>query len=167
MLFMIVMLFFTNMMFSPQSPPQENQEQLDQLDYYNFEGFDNVSGVDHFIVPNIVHFIRFNKTEYSFVDYICLKAAFRNQRPDYLYIHTDVGGENFRGKYWEWIQKDVELRSRIRFIPIEAPTEIFGQQLNKRWRLYHGSDIARAQIIMQYGGIYLDNDVFVIQNLDK
>ena len=34
-------------------------------------------------------------------------------------------------------------------------------------RYYHGSDIQRIRILMQYGGIYLDNDVYVIQNLDK
>ena len=37
----------------------------------------------------------------------------------------------------------------------------------KEWRFYHGSDIERIRILQKYGGIYLDNDVYVIQNLDK
>ena len=117
-------------------------------------------------MPNIVHFIRFNKTEYSFVDYICLKAAFKNQNPDYIYVHTNVG-DQFNGKYWDWIQNNTALIAKIRLIPIVVPTEIFGQKLSKEWQLYHGSDIARARVVMQYGGIYLDNDAFIIQNLDK
>ena len=31
-----------------------------------------------------------------------------------------------KGKYWEWIRHDPELYSSIRFMHIEAPTEIFG-----------------------------------------
>ena len=117
-------------------------------------------------MPNVIHFIRFNLTEYSFVDYICLKAAFKNQNPDYIYIHTDVG-DQFSGKYWDWIQNNTKLTSKIRLIPIVVPTEIYGQELSKEWQLFHGSDISRARVLLQYGGIYLDNDAFVIQNLDK
>ena len=126
----------------------------------------NETGSDRFIVPNIIHYVRFNKTEYTFVDYVCLKAAMRNHRPDNFYIHTDVG-ESFSGKYWTWIRQDYELFSRIRLIPTELPFEIYGQKLSSKWRFWHGSDIVRIQVVMQYGGIYLDNDVFVINNLDK
>ena len=35
------------------------------------------------------------------------------------------------------------------------------------WNLNHGSDIERIRMLQKYGGIYLDNDVYVIQNLDK
>jgi mannosyltransferase OCH1-like enzyme len=127
----------------------------------------NETGADHFIVPNIIHLIRFNKTEFSFTDYICTQAAFRNHRPDYFYVHTDAPEGRFSGKYWELIEKDLELRSHIRILPLEPPSEIFGQQLNPKWRLYHGGDVARIRTMMKYGGIYLDNDVYVIQNLDK
>ena len=125
-----------------------------------------LSGADHLIVPNIIHFVCFNLTEYSFVDYICLKAAFRNHRPDNIYIHTDVG-KQYHGKYWEWIQNDPELKARVVLIHLDAPSEVFGQKLSAGWRFYHGSDVARIQILMKYGGIYLDNDVYVIKNLDK
>lgn len=132
-----------------------------------FEGFPNDTGADSFIVPNIIHFIRFNITQYNFVEYVCLRAAFRNHRPDQFYIHTDVPGLEFTGKYWSWIQRDTELYSRIRLMPLEAPTEIFGQKLNEDWRFSHGSDLARIQVLMKYGGIYLDNDVYIIRSLNK
>jgi hypothetical protein len=98
----------------------------------SFEGFSNVLGADRFIVPNIIHFIRFNNTNFTFVDYVVIKAAMRNQRPDYFYIHTDTPGPgNFSGQYWSLIKKDYELWSRIRLFQSEAPTEIFGEKLNK------------------------------------
>jgi hypothetical protein len=65
------------------------------------------------------------------------------------------------------VKKDRDLWSRIEVKYLEAPTEIFGQQLSEDFRLYHGSDIARIRVLMQYGGIYLDNDCFVIHSLDK
>ena len=100
----------------------------------NFEGFDNQTGVDHFIVPNIIHLIRMNQTEFTFIDWLCLQAAFQNHRPDYFYIHTDSPDGKFTGKYWHFIEKDVELWSRIIILPVEAPWEIFGQKLSPKWR---------------------------------
>jgi hypothetical protein len=136
----------------------------------DFDGFNNETGARSYIVPNIIHYIRFNMTEYSFVDYLCLRAAFLRQRPDYVYIHTDVshpGNGGFRGKYWDMIKLDKKLMSSIRFLRIELASEIFGRPLSRDWRVYHGSDIARIRTVMKYGGIYLDNDVLVLQNLDK
>ena len=96
----------------------------------SFEGFNNTIGADRFIVPNIIHFIRFNQTEYSLIDYVVIKAAMRNHRPDFFYIHTDViGPGNFTGRYWELIKKDYEIWSRIRLFHLEAPSEIFGQNI--------------------------------------
>ena len=43
-----------------------------------------------FRVPNIVHFVRFGKKPISFVEAMCIKAAYVRQRPDLLIIHTDI-----------------------------------------------------------------------------
>jgi len=115
------------------------------------ESFNNVTGTDHLIVPNLIHYVRFNKTEYSFVEYVCLRAAFRNQRPDFIYIHTDVG--EFTGKYWSWVKNEPELWTRIRIIPTELPIQVFGQQLSTGWRFFHGSDFVRLHAIQKFGGI--------------
>lgn len=135
-------------------------------DAIDFEGFNNQTGADHLIVPNIIHYVRFNQPEYSFTDYLCLQAAYRHHRPDYFYIHTDVG-HKFTGKYWDWIQKEDDLRSRIRLIHQPMPSEIFGQPFRYEWRFQHASDVTRIRVLMEHGGIYLDNDVFLIKSLDK
>ena len=99
-----------------------------------FDGFNNVTGADRFIVPNIIHFIRYNQLEYSFIDYVVIKAAMKNNRPDYFYIHTDVPGPgNFTGRYWSLIKEDYELWSRIRLLHLDLPEDIFGQKLNSGW----------------------------------
>ena len=124
---------------------------------------------------------------------MCLRSAFVKQKPDQIYVHTNLLAADFTGKYWKRIQSEKALYSRIVILPIELPSHIFGQQLSKEWRLYHGfiqllfslnlyvkirfsirffvynfsSDIARIRTMMKYGGIYLDNDVYVVQNLDK
>lgn len=135
------------------------------LDLEFGESFNNETGAGRFIVPNIVHYIRFKQPRFTFVEYVCLRSVHINHQPDYIFIHTDVH-DGFKGKYWRWIQKEKDLFSRLRILPIEAPSEIFGQKLSEKWRLLHGSDIARAKTMMKYGGIYLDNDVYVIRSLD-
>ncbi|KZS18626.1 Uncharacterized protein APZ42_015162 [Daphnia magna] len=146
------------------SPATESFESLD------FGGFDNETGRSfdgRLIVPNLIHYIRFNKTTFTFVDYVCLRSAYIQQKPERIYLHTNVDVNNLTGRYWKWIQSEPDLYRRIVIQPIELPSEIFGQPLSDGWRLYHGSDIARIRTMMKYGGIYLDNDVYVVQNLDK
>lgn len=146
---------------------KENENRIINYDdAIQMQSYNNETGADHFIVPNIIHFVRFNLSEYSFVDYVVMQAAMRNHRPDHFYIHSDTPN-NFTGKYWEMIKKDRELWSRIRILPLRLPTEVFGQKLSEDWQLFHGSDVERIRIMMKYGGIYLDNDVYVVKNLDK
>jgi hypothetical protein len=135
-----------------------------------FDGFDNETGQTfdgRWIVPNIIHYIRFNQTNFSFIDYVCLRSAYLAQKPDHIYLHTNVKEKHFTGIYWQWIQKtESDLYNRIVIQPMDLPKEIFNQPLSEDWGLFHGSDVARIQVMMKYGGIYLDNDVYVVRNLN-
>lgn len=136
----------------------------------DFDGFDNETGQNwggRLIVPNLIHYIRFNKTAFSFVEYVCLRSAYVQQQPERIYLHTNVDESNFTGIYWKWIRAESDLYRRIVVLPIQLPSDIFDQPLSDGWRLYHGSDIARIRTMIKYGGIYLDNDVYVVANLDK
>lgn len=155
-------------MYSNRWGPKTTKQTTElEQDRALFEGFDNVTGSNAFIVPNVVHYIRFNKNSFSFVDYVCVRSAYVNQRPERIVFHTNVGVDNFTGAYWNRIREEADFYSRIVVLPAEVPTEIFGQRLSDGWRLFHGSDIARIRIMMEHGGIYLDSDVYVVQNLDK
>ena len=118
----------------------------------DFEGFNNETGVDHFIAPNIIHYIRLNTISWKFVEYVCLRSAYLHQQPDYIFIHTNA--KAFKGKYWNWILNEEDFSSRIVILLTEAPTEIFGQPLNPDFALHHGSDITRIRALMAYGGIF-------------
>ncbi|CAF0761589.1 unnamed protein product [Didymodactylos carnosus] len=131
----------------------------------NFTGFDNVSGVNYYLVPNVIHIIRFNKKTFDFVDVVCLRAAYRAQKPDKFVIHTNE--KEFEGKYWLKLQTWPDLFRRIEIKYRAPPTKIFGQSLSKDWQLHHGSDIERVRILIEYGGIWMDNDVYIVQNLDR
>lgn len=128
----------------------------------SFEGFNNETGVDEFIVPNIVHFIRFKKANFSFADAVTVLAAFKNQRPDKIMFHAD--DVNFVGPYWDKIRTTSGLVYEI--VNITVPDTIYGQKFNKNWHLWHAGDVTRIRVLMKYGGIFLDNDAYVVNNLD-
>ena len=49
---------------------------------------------------------------------------------------------------------------------IKKPTEIFGQKLSKKYLNWHASDVSRLQILHEFGGIYLDIDMYIVKSLD-
>lgn len=55
----------------------------------DFEVFDNTVGTKSgcYIVPNIIHFMRFTSDEVTFLEMICYLAAFENQKPEKIYFH--------------------------------------------------------------------------------
>ncbi|XP_075227588.1 uncharacterized protein LOC142328030 [Lycorma delicatula] len=146
-----------------------------KLEYYlnetkpvNFEKFDNHFGNPDgcYIIPNIVHFIRFTSEPISYTDMICYLAALKNQKPDLLLIHHD-GTANFSGKYWETIENNPEFDDVIELRYMEKPHEIFGRTIDKSWGEEYVNDIARLLILMEYGGFFLDKDVYLVRALDN
>jgi hypothetical protein len=132
----------------------------------NFDGFNNEIGASEYIVPNIIHFIRFNMTNLTFIDIVMIRAAHVAQKPDAIYIHTDV--KTFEGKYWNILKQKwpdpyrlIEMKAR------QVPLLIYNRSISEGWKYQHTSDIERYRLLSEYGGIYLDNYVFIIQNLNK
>ncbi|KAK2704207.1 hypothetical protein QYM36_017505, partial [Artemia franciscana] len=95
-----------------------------------FDGnkFKNDTPTESYLVPNIVHYIRWNKAEYSFTDYICFRSAYINHSPQYFHVYTNM---NFSGKWWERINEEKDWSSRIKIFWLEPPSEIFSQELSK------------------------------------
>src|SRR5277367_1086404 len=127
-------------------------------DLVSFTDSNNETGYSQFIVPNIIHFIRINQPKMTFVEMICIKSAYLNHRPDKIMIHCDDC--NFKGKYWDHI-KDIPSLTLNKVSP---PTEIYGIKFANIW---HRMDILRILTLMRYGGIFLDNDVYVVQSLNR
>ncbi|XP_067123869.1 uncharacterized protein [Centruroides vittatus] len=125
-------------------------------DIVDFSNSNNVTGYPYPIVPDVVHYVRFRNPKLNFVDMINIKSVYINHKPSEIVIHCDC--HNLTGKYWDMVKDIPGLRVQYKKIP----TYIFGKRLSS---VYHSSDIARLQILMKYGGVFLDSDVYVVKSL--
>ena len=110
-------------------------------------------------VPNIVHFVILleNPEKEATIDFIgatCILAAFINQSPEKILIHTNA--INITGKYWTILTS--VIGGKIQTNSIKKPTHVFGAPLSS---LYHAADIVRIKTLIEYGGIFLDLDTFL------
>ena len=121
----------------------------------NFPAAENTSVVT---VPNIVHFIWFGENKrMNFINYISILSVHKIHKPDVIMFHCDHLPV---GSWWDKLWKDVSLEVHYR----RAPTTVHGQRLLHR---FHQGDVAKLEILQQYGGIYLDYDVIVINPLNS
>jgi hypothetical protein len=157
--------------FSVRQPPRPEKvflpydpELFAKIEGSPFEGFDNVIGTPDgsYIVPNYVHFIFFEISYITYVTAVCVLAAFKNQKPDKIFFHTNV--KEFTGPHWIKIRDT--LGSVLDVKHIEMPTTVFGQKFRREWLPWHSGDFTRIKILIQYGGIFLDNDSYIVRSLD-
>ncbi|CAN7999418.1 unnamed protein product, partial [Ixodes hexagonus] len=124
----------------------------------NFYGASNVTGFSNDIVPNMVHLIRLDQTLLSFWDAVCIRSIYLNHNPTLILIHCSPCG--MEGPYESWVSDIPTLRQ----VPIQVPEDVFGLKLGC---VQHVSDVLRIRVLMEHGGIYLDNDVFVVRSMDR
>ena len=110
-----------------------------------------------YVVPNLVHFIWFGKDRtMSFLNYISITSARKIQKPEKIMLHCD---HLPLGEWWERLRKE----ANITVVHREPPTSIHNQTL---LHMYHKGDVAKLEILQEYGGIYLDYDVIVLHSMD-
>lgn len=126
-------------------------------DIVDFSYADNITGFNYQIVPNIVHYIHFDKTDLNFIQVVSIKAVYINSQPDKIVIHCNC--YKLKGKYWDMV-KNISV---VEISYMRKPTHIFEKLLSS---VYHSSDIARLKILMEHGGIFLDTDTYVVKSLD-
>lgn len=148
---------------------EENDKPLWAMDL-NFEelNFSNITGNPDgcYVVPNIVHFVRLGEKPITYVEMICILAAFKNQKPDKILFHRDHNNPYF-GRYWEILKNTKGFMDIVEFNYVLLPTEIFGRSLSTGWKYWHGGDIVRIRMLIKYGGIYVDNDSYLVKSLDN
>ena len=96
------------------------------------------------VVPNIIHFALLKddnttEAEVDFVSATCILAAFFNQNPNEIYLHTNV--QNITGKYWNIIKPIISSVLKVK--TIERPTHVFGSPLSS---IFHSADVARIKL---------------------
>ena len=111
------------------------------------------------LVPKIVHFIWFSRGAelFPFHHFMSVLAAHRFIRPERIKIWHNAPLLGF------WWNKTMRLVPEIEVTFKMAPTAIFGRPINLS---EHQSDVARLEIMIQYGGIYLDFDAIVVRSLE-
>jgi tetratricopeptide (TPR) repeat protein len=107
--------------------------------------------------PNVVHFIYFggeNSRPYSYVNYLAVKAAYEVQRPEDIVMWCDK--QPVSNPHWEAIRPYVTIKE------VSAPKTLCGIELKYQ---HYQSDVFRLRTLYEHGGIYLDNDMVLVQPL--
>jgi hypothetical protein len=71
------------------------------------------------------------------------------------------------GEYYKRILKIIpKTRTILTIRQIEKLTKILGRNLNKKWLNWYSADLTIIKLLLEFGGIYIYQDVYVVQNLD-
>ena len=146
--------------------PEKIVKELISQNIFEIKSFDsNETGFGYNIVPNIVHYVLFTIHEIQFAHFISILSVLKNQRPDQIYIHCDCN--QLSGDYYRRVLRVAnKTKTPIIIRTIERPTQIFGKKLSTKWHNWHLSDITRSIVLQEFGGIYLDRDVYVVKSSD-
>ena len=166
--FILFLIIFVVILFGPDYQRDAKSSELgfhpDLIENISFNF--NETGFPFNVVPNIVHYILFDVTNITFGHFISLLSVMKNHKPDLIYIHCtekQLSGDN----YERTLRVANKTNSQLIVRTIEKPTQIFGHNLSKKWGNWDLSDFLRMQVLMEFGGIYLDSDMYVVQALDE
>ncbi|MBI3889945.1 MAG: hypothetical protein HY303_00275, partial [Candidatus Wallbacteria bacterium] len=106
-------------------------------------------------IPNKIHFIfglrpDFGGKPFSYVHYLAVATALKVNRPDQLYLHFQFEPDTY------WWKKACELATPRR---LTAAVSVHGTPMDEH---AHRTDLARLEILLSEGGIYLDLDVICV-----
>ncbi len=120
------------------------------------------------LAPNVVHFVHLvqgNATDLSFVSLICALAAFFNQKPDRLVFHTNhVAPELSLVKEKRFARLKSVVGNKLTLNRVRRPTHAFGRPLGN---IYHANDVLKIQLALKHGGLYIDQDTFIVRSIDE
>ena len=125
-------------------------------------------------IPNIVHFVHFATPPsatnleptilFEFSHFIAIYSAHLFLKPVLIYIHTDAHNRlsaKAKESTDRWTRLIANLPS-VRFNYVVPPERTSrGGPIRK---LPHKSDFIRTQVMKKYGGIYLDEDSYVLRD---
>jgi GT2 family glycosyltransferase len=105
-------------------------------------------------VPNIVHFVfgyNPDSTVFSFINYVAVLSALHVLRPDQVMMHCLYEPTGF---FWDLVKPFVKL------VQGRDVHSVFGNPVD---HYAHKADIIRLEVLLEYGGIYLDADVVTLR----
>jgi len=87
-------------------------------------------------VPNIVHYVWFNRRELNFYHFLSFMSVHKFLRPCLILVHGDYQPY---GKYWKYL---LQIVPNIIHVYRDPPAFIYGKHIQK---VEHKSDVARLQ----------------------
>jgi len=108
-------------------------------------------------IPNNVHMMWFTgpkSREFSFINLLAVKAAREVQKPDKLVFYYNV--DHPENPYWE------AAKSYADFVRYDPRERWAGEQIEYP---QYQADLARLEILLDCGGIYLDTDALLLRPL--
>ena len=90
---------------------------------------------------------------------LAILSAYRHTRPDAIYFHTNNPPN---GKYWDSLTNLTGLCVVHR----NRPRMAYGMKIKKPVYETSDSNVDRLLLLQEYGGIYLDTDVMVVNSFD-
>ena len=127
-------------------------------------------------IPNIIHYVHIlppaskNKDpilDFKFRHFVSVYSAWLYARPDIIYIHTNGGPDQVRhakDSSNQWTRAIANLPS-VEFKYSELPTRTTkGLEIVN---YANRADFIRTRVIQQYGGIYIDEDIYLLKDLKE
>lgn len=115
-------------------------------------------------IPKVVHFLMLSdegsRAELRLMNYLAVKAALLNIRPDKVFVHAyELNEEN---PLWTEIAPHVSVVTHTRDEPLGPKGSTIGS-----YQIAHQADFMRLQAISRHGGIYLDTDMYALRPFDN
>ncbi|CAG8496123.1 4693_t:CDS:2 [Cetraspora pellucida] len=109
-------------------------------------------------VPKILHYVYLNEDPnnlpFNFIQWLAYTSAIETIKPEKTYFHCIHEPKSY------WYQL---IKPKLSIMKTRIVSEIFGNRVNV---IQHKSDIIRMEVLRDFGGIYLDNDIIVLQPFD-
>ncbi|XP_077861758.1 uncharacterized protein LOC144342563 [Saccoglossus kowalevskii] len=110
------------------------------------------------VVPNVAHYIWFSCHPFLFENLVSIISVYKIMKAETIFFHTDCEPS---GEFWE---ETIHITNLV-VVHRQPPVSVFNKSINPEWP-EHQSDVARLQILMKFGGIYLDTDIFILKSLE-
>ncbi|KAG0146534.1 hypothetical protein CROQUDRAFT_671048 [Cronartium quercuum f. sp. fusiforme G11] len=113
----------------------------------------------HTKIPRYLHYVfgmspDFGGKPFGFIHFAALQSALQILRPEKIFIHYA-----YLPTGW-WFERVLEIE-QVKLVKVRDVTEIFGRPVE---HFAHKADIIRLEALRDYGGIYLDFDVFIVRD---
>ena len=109
-------------------------------------------------IPKILHFIYFKEKEFQKHYYVCIKSAAVNMSDYKIIIHND---EEPVDNVWWNMTKSID---NVKINKYKRPTVFDNFQVG---HVQYAADIARLEILYDYGGVYLDTDMLILKDFSS